>query len=112
MMRLRRASLLVAFSLLTSAATAHAECAWVLWKAITTPKLPPQDPYAVTAYPTMQECETALAKEFARQKREGWDVHYVQVRTVLAFKGKGENIASTHYHCLPDTVDPRGPKAK
>jgi len=27
----RHASLLVAFSLLTSAATAHAECAWVLW---------------------------------------------------------------------------------
>jgi len=32
LMRLtRHASLLVAFSLLTSAATAHAECAWVLW---------------------------------------------------------------------------------
>ncbi len=32
MMRLgRRASLLVAFYLLTSAATAHADCAWVLW---------------------------------------------------------------------------------
>ncbi len=31
MMRLRRASLLVAFCLLTSAATAYAECAWVLW---------------------------------------------------------------------------------
>jgi hypothetical protein len=32
MMRLaRRVSLLVAFSLLASAATAHAECAWVLW---------------------------------------------------------------------------------
>src|SRR5439155_20244582 len=28
----RRATLLVAFSLLTSAATAHAECAWVLWR--------------------------------------------------------------------------------
>ena len=27
----RHARLLVAFSLLTSAATAHAECAWVLW---------------------------------------------------------------------------------
>jgi len=27
----RQASLLVAFSLLTSAATAHAECAWVVW---------------------------------------------------------------------------------
>ena len=34
MMRLaRRASLLVALSLLTSAATAHAECAWVLWSS-------------------------------------------------------------------------------
>jgi hypothetical protein len=31
MMRLRRATLLVAFYLLTSAATAYAECAWVLW---------------------------------------------------------------------------------
>jgi len=32
MMRLgRRASLLAAFSLLASAATAYAECAWVLW---------------------------------------------------------------------------------
>ena len=28
----RRASLLVALSLLVSASTAHAECAWVLWQ--------------------------------------------------------------------------------
>jgi hypothetical protein len=27
----RRASVLLALSLLTAAATAHAECAWVLW---------------------------------------------------------------------------------
>jgi len=31
MMRLRRASVSAALSLLASAATAHAECAWVLW---------------------------------------------------------------------------------
>jgi hypothetical protein len=30
----RKAALLVAFSLLTSAATASAECAWVLWQEI------------------------------------------------------------------------------
>jgi|RhiMetdeSRZDD1v2_1073273.scaffolds.fasta_scaffold514588_1 hypothetical protein len=42
MMRLeRRASLLVAFSLLTSAATAHAECAWVLWQQDETVALRP-----------------------------------------------------------------------
>ncbi len=33
----RRATLLVAFSLLTSAATASAECAWVLWAAWAAP---------------------------------------------------------------------------
>jgi len=32
MMRLGRASAIVALSLLTLAATAHAECAWVLWR--------------------------------------------------------------------------------
>ena len=32
----RTASLLVAFSLLTSAATAYAECAWVFWQELTT----------------------------------------------------------------------------
>ena len=31
MMRLRRASVIAALLLLTSAAMAHAECAWVLW---------------------------------------------------------------------------------
>ena len=30
----RRATLLVAFSLLTSAATADAECAWVMWEHV------------------------------------------------------------------------------
>ena len=58
----------------------------------------------------MQECEEALAKEFMRLKREGWEAHYAQVRTVVAFKGKGEKIMGTHYRCLPDTVDPREPK--
>jgi hypothetical protein len=32
MLTVRRPSLLLALSLLTSAATAHAECAWVLWE--------------------------------------------------------------------------------
>jgi hypothetical protein len=31
MMRLRRASVIATLSLLTSAATAYAECAWELW---------------------------------------------------------------------------------
>src|SRR5712691_6743458 len=108
----RRSSLLAAFCLLTSAATTYAECAWVLWMSTTIPALPDQGPGIVTAYPTMQECEAALAIEFLRQKREGWEVYSVQPRTVVASKGKGEKIIATHYTCLPDTVDPRGPKGR
>lgn len=74
------------------------------------PGLPDQGWSVVTAYPTMPECEGALAKEFVRQQREGWQVSYVQPRTTVAFKGKGEKIVSTHYRCLPDSVDPREPK--
>jgi hypothetical protein len=43
MMRLRRASLLVSLSLLSSAATAYAECAWVLWEQTTTWKASPKN---------------------------------------------------------------------
>lgn len=66
----------------------------------------------MTAFPTTKECEAALAEQFSRLKSEGWNPSYPQVRTVMAFKGKGEIMVATHYRCLPDTVDPRGPKGK
>jgi hypothetical protein len=59
MMQLRRATLLVAFSLLTSSTRAGAECARVLWMQV-------------------------------------------------ALSTGGQPVLL----CLPDTVDPRGPKAK
>jgi hypothetical protein len=84
-----------------------------LWTALTIAALPEADTWGiVTAYPTMQECESALAKEFARVKGDGWETHYTQARAVLAFKGRGEKITSMAYRCLPDTIDPRGPKAR
>src|SRR5947208_15312782 len=49
MMRLRSAILLVAFFLLASAATAYAECAWVLWSGKTNPWL---------AHETKKDCES------------------------------------------------------
>jgi len=52
----QRASLLVALSLLTSAATAHAECAWVLWSASGSASLP------VGAWDTKSRCEEAKSE--------------------------------------------------
>src|SRR5262245_23257849 len=86
MIRLRRASVIAVLSVLASAATASAECAWVLWMAASRPSIPDEGPGPLTAYPAIQECESALAKEFVRLKREGWEAYYVQVRTVAATK--------------------------
>jgi hypothetical protein len=89
MMRLRRASAIVILSLLISAATAHAECAWVLWKQ--GPGVGEIIVTAVGAWPEREGCE---AERQVRQAR------YIG-REIPAF-----------YVCLPDTVNPRGAKGK
>jgi hypothetical protein len=96
----RRASLLVTFSLLASAATASAECAWVLWEKTSIFK---KDAGLVVSWAvrgdaasTMPGCEAA-----ARVVGDS------QPKVVTGMKG--EKIA-TGYFCLPDTVDPRGPE--
>src|SRR4030095_7253797 len=101
MMRLgRRATLLVAFYLLTSAATAHAECAWVVWTHTLS-----DDPavsasgrwLAQTAFHTRAECVQ--------------DVD--QKRAVYFGKRKLDKYTyEMGSFCLPDTVNPRGPKGK
>ena len=87
----RRALLLLVFSLLTSAASAYAECAWVLWftsgrtSAITSPS---------EAFVTKKECEQAMIRSDQRVKD---------------YKAKYPDDFA-YLTCLPDTVDLRGPK--
>jgi hypothetical protein len=63
----RRASVLVAFSLLVSAATAYAECAWVVWVRGTITGMYPtavqlnQSWVPRGAWPTRSECESNKA---------------------------------------------------
>ncbi len=115
MMRLRSALLLVAFSLLASAATARAEGAWVLWNGV-----------------------KIVGEEFIRGKDDRWlwqrwdayDTRAACVRVIDAkaasmglnamtvFNERGFRTSETllderrgpTWQCLPDTVDPRGPK--
>ena len=84
------ASLLVAFYLLTSAATAYAECAWVLWGHVVA-----GDQWRLyQAFEKLAACEA-----YARNLEDGWSK-------------LPEPKAAMDTRCLPDTVDPRGPKGK
>jgi hypothetical protein len=111
MMRLaRRATLLVALFLLTTAATAYAECAWVLWESTASTKAQTTiEP--VRGYTTKRECDTALAAALdAYTGTLGFirkDTKYQE-----AYVKMGDATLSYAYRCLPDTVDPRGPKGK
>jgi len=79
MMRLaRRASLLVALYLLTSAATAYAECAWVLWQTVE----------------VVNRFEERLGKEVAVVQNEGFapmSAYYLE--TGVRQRGRGSSRA-------------------
>ncbi len=66
MMRLRRASLLVSFYLLASAATAYAECAWVLWSQDYFPAA--RGTTADSAWKEKNECEVGRAISGSEQR--------------------------------------------
>lgn len=79
-------------AVLTLAPTAGAECAWVLW--LTIRELDGrggEDVSILEAYTTKKECDQAESRERADLKKEPVKYRYRVI-------------------CLPDTVDPRGPK--
>jgi hypothetical protein len=121
----RRSSLLVAFYLLTSVATAYAECAWVLWGYTTGPKLAredgklvptdkfksmsPPDPWIELAFPAYADCD----KSRQRRSPEKPAIAYKEFRVTNQL-GTIDDVVTYEisFRCLPDTVDPRGPKGK
>jgi hypothetical protein len=90
MMRLRRASVIAALSLLAWAATASAERGWVLWRVSV------EDWLVVRAFSTEDGGKTTCDRVAASY-------------TTASLRGPGRSWGFT---CLPDTVDPRGPKGK
>jgi len=121
MMRLaRRATLLVAFFLLTSAATAYAECAWVLWVETTGMDAKPggagyskawEVGAAASSADRCSQLRAANARDRAARLQETYkEKMKSDADSVTVFTGHG--FTTDRYVCLPDSVDPRGPKTK
>jgi hypothetical protein len=111
--------------LLTVGVSAHAECAWVLWHASSTAVAPTpgatedRNEWAPErGFPEAARCERARQDLIAAALNapEG-------VRAVRTQNGNGVNRSTTlssgpmvarvlEWLCLPDTVDPRGPRGK
>jgi hypothetical protein len=75
-------------ALLGVAASASADCAWVLWGYDRTKPDPENHPVAMAAFDSLGTCQPAMVNE---------------QRAQLAGKEPGRR-------CFPDTVDPREPK--
>ncbi len=98
---------------LALAASASAECAWVLWTAEV--RVLPNDVMAISkdwrpvdAFGNGQACNIRMAQQFGEPIPGSDDVEFrsLQNGTTLTADRK------LALKCLPDTVDPRGPKGK
>jgi hypothetical protein len=90
----RRASLVVVVLLLASVGTASAECAWVLWSRDSL--LSGDEAWGIISAFSREDGGKA---ECERSKEGG------TMRT-------REGASAVRFVCLPDTIDPRAPKAR
>ena len=108
-MRLSRTGpLLVTFSLLIWTATTYAECAWVLWTEVIQADGGQRKLSVTDTFDTKEQCATRLEYSTALIER-GLGGRMVGNMVVVSSKD-GKPSLMFNYHCLPDTVDPRGEK--
>jgi len=95
---------------LALAPPASAECAWVLWSYTFDTRSGYEDYNIDSAHATRTECGGAVERAAAVFKGKGYNVAGAFPGSYEAIGEKG--TTTRRYYCLPDTVDPRGPKGK
>jgi hypothetical protein len=82
-------------AVLTLASSAWAACAWVLWTTTTVRSINYEETLPMDSFVTKDECDLAYMRASAKAKKDK----------------QSAPERDWFFVCLPDTVDPRGPKA-
>ena len=110
MRRLRQASAIVMLSVLASAATAYAECAWVLWQQQA--EISPSGSVSSSDWTWLTTEATSTEAECRRvSARFDTSLGPKDADGYLTVTSKGKKVRARNV-CLPDGTDPRGPKGK
>jgi hypothetical protein len=100
----RKATLLVALSVLTPATAVYAECAWALWLQ------KDSSPWGVLhAFSTREGCIEAMSQQVAAAEKRNPRVTLDTIGGSFIANAKGRSLRG---QCLPDTIDPRGAKGE
>jgi hypothetical protein len=115
-----KALVFTALLLLGLTSVASAECAWALWYQDTFfgPNALTESPswLLLTAVPTYALCERTQTERIknAAKPQQGAEITVtgtIVSKTMRDSEGRTVSWVS-RFECLPDTVDPRGPKGK
>jgi hypothetical protein len=117
MIAVARRTVLSIVLFLTSVGTASAECVWVLWvrETLAGQAGVSERPWeSARAAPTSDACEAAqteiitnIVSSWAKAKPDRDPPRVVGSTVFTDLQGV---IFSQQFRCLPDTIDPRGPK--
>ena len=112
----RATTLLLTLFLQASAATAHAECAWVLWERRA---ISDREHWSVVeTYDSRAACRedhTKLLSGKTVWSIMGGDTVRTDNGFMVVLRDRDGKVVGSdvkEVQCLPDTVDPRGPKGK